>query len=281
MDYKLNYYKDPEDLRDYRYTINFRSVADIISAAPKSVDHTDKMTIVKDQGRLGSCVAFAVASAKEWIEGREVEKLISEGGKVRTIQKYSRWTNVSESWIYWQSKKIDSWPNEEGTSIRFALKVLKTLGVPWESMAPYDDDPYPEKIHHLAYKKAKFGKIGSYWRISTLDELKAAVVNQPIPIGIPVFNEFFSPKDGIISYPKDPNNIYGGHAICIVGYNDDKGLVKFKNSWGENWGSKGYACLPYEYIRDFLWDAWIFTDISMVEKSLKVIEKVMTKVENQ
>jgi len=51
--------KDPDDSRDFIYnTIEEESIQ-------SAVDHTDLMSPVKDQGRLGSCVAFAMCALKE------------------------------------------------------------------------------------------------------------------------------------------------------------------------------------------------------------------------
>lgn len=274
MDYKLTCLKDPEDLRDYRFTTNFRSVSDLLKASPENIDYTNEMSPIKDQGRLGSCVSFATAAAKEWSEFKELQKRISEGAKRWEINRRTRWTDVSESWIYWNCKKIDPWPNEEGTSIRYAMKILKDLGVPPERLMKYNDDQTPDEPSIIASKRAFLGKIDSYWRVSNLLELKAALATQPLPIGVPVFEEFFTPKDGVISYPANPDNIYGGHAICVVGYDDKTELVKFKNSWGISWGQSGYGYLTYQYIQDFLWDAWTFTDLLV---STKREEKEMKK----
>jgi hypothetical protein len=52
-----------------------------------------------------------------------------EGSKYK--RKQSEY-DLSESWIYWNCKKIDQWPDSEGTSIRAAMKVLNKLGVPSE-----------------------------------------------------------------------------------------------------------------------------------------------------
>jgi hypothetical protein len=38
---------------------------------------------------------------------------------------------------------------------------------------------------------------------------------------------------------------YGGHAVTIVGY-DEHGFI-IKNSWGPEWGDKGYARVSYDY----------------------------------
>lgn len=39
----------------------------------------------------------------------------------------------------------------------------------------------------------------------------------------------------------------GGHALCIVGYDDNKygGSFKFLNSWGAKYGDNGYVWMPY------------------------------------
>jgi C1A family cysteine protease len=63
--------------------------------------------------------------------------------------------------------------------------------------------------------------------------------------------------------------LYGGHAICFVGYDSKKKLIKFKNSWGTNWGDNGYGYLPYNYINDFCWDAWAVKDINVTKEMLK------------
>ena len=55
----------------------------------------------------------------------------------------------------------------------------------------------------------------------------------------------------------------GGHAIVIVGYDEEKRLFTFRNSWGEDWGDKGYGYLPYDYVcdKDLASDFWVITKI--------------------
>ena len=47
----------------------------------------------------------------------------------------------------------------------------------------------------------------------------------------------------------------GGHAYCLVGYNETGFLVQ--NSWGTEWGKGGFATLPYEDWLDSAYDAWV------------------------
>ena len=46
----------------------------------------------------------------------------------------------------------------------------------------------------------------------------------------------------------------GGHAVAIVGY-DDNGFI-FKNSWGTGWGDKGYGWVSFDYHRLFCAEAF-------------------------
>jgi hypothetical protein len=44
-----------------------------------------------------------------------------------------------------------------------------------------------------------------------------------------------------------------GHAVTIVGYDDNGFLIK--NSWGEQWGEKGYGWVSFDYHRMFCREA--------------------------
>lgn len=264
--FPVNYRKDPRDQRDYVFTSSVSKMLTEIDSVPKSVDHSNLMSPIKDQGQLGSCVGFAVTAMKEWQEQKEHLDEVAAGKRdTRKNKAY----DLSESWVYWKAKEIDAWPGEEGTSIRYAMKVLKNVGVPTEKAWPYDDIDYG-KPKSWAKLIAKWSIIDSYWSVSNLDDLKIALLDGPVPIGVPVFYEFFFPGyDGIIDLPYDPDAMYGGHAICAVGFNDKTKLVKFKNSWGTGWGQKGYGYLTYEYVRRYLWDAWACKDVSVTREMLK------------
>lgn len=267
----LNYQKDPEDKRDFSFKASVGPEEDFMKAvytAPGVVDHTKAMTPVKNQGSLGSCVGFSVTAMKEWQETREHLSEVSMGKKDHRKGKVY---DLSEAWLYWNCKKIDGIPNVEGTYIRSAMRVLQKIGVPCESAWPYNDKIKGEP-EHWGKLVAIWALIDSYWRVSTVEEMKVALINGPVVLGIPCFDTiFYADETGLIAYPRDPNKIYGGHALCAVGYNNSLygGSIKVKNSWGKYWGKGGYGFIPYAYIRDFLWDAWASKDLSVTNEMLK------------
>ena len=50
--------------------------------------------------------------------------------------------------------------------------------------------------------------------------------------------------------PKPKEKQLGGHAILAVGYDDRQRRFTIRNSWGSNWGLKGYFTIPYDYVID-------------------------------
>ena len=266
--WRLTLKKDTKDERDFNFlsNSNYEPTGKPLQLSKNYIDLSKYMSPVKNQGRLGSCVGFAVAAMKEFQEYTEHMSEVKAGKKYKREQDQY---DLSEAWIYWNSKKIDPWPDSEGTSIRCAMRVLHKIGVPCEAGWKYDDR-FKGKPESWANLVAKWGLIDSYWRISSVDELRLSLQTQAVVIGIGCFSEIFRTNEtGVGSYPANPNDLKGGHAICAVGYSDNMQLIKFKNSWSNGWGKKGYGFLSYKYINDFMWDAWVAKDLSVTRQILK------------
>jgi hypothetical protein len=239
--YGLGCLKDPVDRRD----MPIRAVLPRI-AAPARVDYSDLMSPVRDQGAEGTCVAFAAAvGLKEYQERVEHRKLIG----------------LSPRDLYFQCKKVDGIPNEEGTYIRVAMKVLSRRGVCLEECWPYrpyqTDSPCPE-----ADRQARPFRIKTYGRLTGIEEMEESLsFNGPFLAGVEVFEEWFEARGGKIPLPRPGFSSLGGHAVCVVGYDHGDHCFKFKNSWSASWGDGGYGYLPFEYMERYCLDAWSATDL--------------------
>lgn len=233
--------KDKFDDRDYL----MRAYLPVIKL-PKRIDYTQKMSPVRDQGDEGVCVGFAVAAGmKEYQERLD----------------YKKFVELSPRFVYSESKKIDGMPKGEGTTIRAAMKVLKGSGVCQERFWPYSAHQ-TDKPKKGVNPDAKRFRVLTYARILHLDELRMSLATKgPCVIGVEVFNGMMKTKTGVVPMPKKDEKTLGGHAICCVGYEDGKRVVKFKNSWSAQWGAKGFGYLPYAYIERYMMDAWSSVDI--------------------
>lgn len=239
--FKLGCLKDKVDNRDHLMRAYLP-----IKIIPKKLDLTNKMSPVRDQGNEGTCVGFAsTVGMKEYQELADYEKLIS----------------LSPRFLYSECKKIDGMPEAEGTTIRAAMKALKNIGVCRESFWPYIPNQ-SDKPQKGSISDAKKFRVLRYARIIDLNELRITLATKgACVIGVQVFEAMMKTKTGIIPMPKRNETSIGGHAICPVGYDDNKKLIKFKNSWSNTWGNKGYGYLPYKYIETYMMDAWSSVDI--------------------
>lgn len=63
----------------------------------------------------------------------------------------------------------------------------------------------------------------------------------------------------------------GGHAVLCVGYDDSKSHWIMRNSWGAEWGDKGYFYLPYPYLlnQDLTSDLWNITKVKPSKLGVK------------
>ena len=78
-------------------------------------------------------------------------------------------------------------------------------------------------------------------------------MNGPCVGGLPVFN---SKSDEF--WIKNPyTDFEGGHAISIVGYNDDGFIIR--NSWGKSYGENGYYVINMSDFKYFT-EIWTIFD---------------------
>ena len=81
----------------------------------------------------------------------------------------------------------------------------------------------------------------------------------PFVFGMSVYESFESAavaRTGVVPMPKKGERMVGGHAVMAVGYDQPKKRLLVRNSWGTDWGQKGYFVLPFAYLDDRADDFW-------------------------
>lgn len=202
---------------------------------------------VMNQGQMGSCTGNALAGLFNFM------KL-----KVGLIFAASR------LFIYYNERlKENSVLEDAGaTTMRDGLVSLYAWGVCPEKSWPYTlDDLFP-KPGPTIYHEAEGYKIKSFKKLQTMvDRQHCLASGKPFVFGIPVYSSFESnstAQSGLIPMPGWLDSLLGGHALLCVGYDDEKKLYMFMNSWGDTWGDEGFGYLPYQYMEKMASDCWTF-----------------------
>jgi C1A family cysteine protease len=235
---------DVPDQRDYL----LKAVLKVPAKLPVSVDLRKTCSKVEDQGELGSCTANSLAGALEFLERKD---------KVKPFVDFSR------LFIYYNERVIEhTVRSDSGAMLRDGIKTLAKQGACSEVSWPYDIVRFAKKPTAACYKEALNHVITSYHRIITVDEMRTCLAEGfPFVFGFSVYESFETQtvaKTGTVVMPKSKEKCLGGHAVMAVGYDDAKKRFLVRNSWGTDWGQKGYFTMPYDYLksRDLSDDFW-------------------------
>ena len=230
--------EDKPDERDYVASATAEEIPEAFTLrtyAPK----------VKSQGQAGSCTAHAAVTAYE-IEAKVLGK---------------RWfIEGSEQYNYYHSRVLGSlFPEDKGAYLRDACKVMAQRGNCPEMLSPYNAFDINREQGAFTDSFARFFKAQLYTRIIDIDTMKANIANgHPIMIGIPIYASFRMWGDPAVPMPAPGEKKLGRHAVVLLGYSDAQQSFQLFNSWDSNWGSRGYAWIPYAYLEQYGYDAWAF-----------------------
>lgn len=236
--------RDLPDARDHIYAIGPGTL-------PAQVDLRSYASSIENQGPLGSCTGNAIAGAIELLD-RKLSR---------------RNLDVSRLFIYYQERVLENdVMYDNGAYIRDGIKACYTWGAPLESLWPYDLSKWATRPSPAAYADAARRKVSRYQRCTSFQAVRSALASgYPVIVGFDVYQSFESiGRNGIMTYPNvNVEQYLGGHAVCLVGYNDTTQRFIARNSWGTSWGDNGYFYMPYRVIQDTTMssDFWAITDI--------------------
>jgi len=141
-----------------------------------------------------------------------------------------------------------------------ACKALRRGGV-----AAWGRWPYPERRWNdpvtvgTPYRIIGYRCLSPWGHAFDLQAIKRELaLGRALVLGMHVGSTWQRYSGGIIEREESPT---GGHAMAIIGYNDDQRCLTFQNSWGKNWGEDGFARVSYECVKREQLGAWaIVTD---------------------
>ena len=210
---------------------------------------------VGDQGHQGSCVAWSSAYG-----ARTIEEAARTGADPNSLK-------FSPSFLYNQIGV----QNCDGSYIEHAMEFMTKSGsVPYDQF-PYDDHDCSKQPDQQLLEEAQQYKMRGFNRLTPGDrnnsiDLHAIKENiaqgAPVVIGMQVGGSYMQPMMGKDLWtPTDDDRAmigFGGHAQCVVGYDDRKygGAFLIMNSWGSQWGTNGFAWVRYPDFKFFVREAY-------------------------
>lgn len=213
---------------------------------PEKYSLQDKCPFIYNQGAIGSCTANAICMAILMLE------------QDKTFL-------PSRRYLYYKERLSEITPGEQisdsGADAADGLNILVKNGICPESVCPYDEskcNEAPPEVCDQEAAKHKIHQIGTIADNAQGKALTDAIANTiyqgiPVLIGIQVYSSFESEavaKTGKVPMPKWYERYIGGHEVLIVGYDDVAQEVTCVNSWGSDWGNKGFFTLPYSFVQD-------------------------------
>lgn len=232
---------DQPDHRDYKFIPRFKgAVIQSVDLRIAGVKGSNGVPPIVDQGQLGSCTGNAIAGAVGY----------------DLMQKSpASFFQPSRLFIYYNERVIEGSVNEDaGAEIRDGIKTVVDKGVCHETLWPYDISKFTNKPSSKSYTDAKKYKALSYQRIDNTSKgamVGALLGGQPFVFGFSVYESFESDKvarTGVVPMPGKSESLLGGHAVYCVGYIKSSDRFIVANSWGVDWGNKGFFTIPAKYL---------------------------------
>lgn len=136
--------------------------------------------------------------------------------------------------------------------VKGMAEILKEYGTTSWNQTPFVNSNNCFVTSAAQVSQATKNKIDDYYRLDKSEFLNTEELKSWLYAGFPLWfavkvDEGFQDLTTNI-WNKASGKDEGGHAMVIVGYDDAKKAFKIANSWGEDWGDKGYGWVDYNYL---------------------------------
>jgi hypothetical protein len=201
-----------------------------------AVDLRKYATPVSDQKQTSRCAAFA------WTHANEMAHNIINGEAPRlsnnyTMLQFQQMQGDAKSFRYAYQGGDGTVPGPEPG------QVLAQEGTCRQMLWP-DDSPQPlVDEQQMAADADRHRLPAKPWPIHLDDAKKVLTAGCPIQLSMSTGPRFSQVgRDGLVDVAEDPSGTHGRHAMLLCGYTGNFYIVK--NSWGSQWGDKGYCYIP-------------------------------------
>lgn len=235
--------------------------------------------IPMNQGRMASCVGWATSYAgvtiARAIQDNETNTdLITENAK-------------SALYVFNQVKINDC---DDGANIDKALDLIKTKGTCYmKDFNPSSCSEIPPDMEDFTVNNTKISSWQKLFEKSASPSIKINAIinvlqtNKPVIIGMNITPSFENVGNDGYWQPDINEKISGGHAMCIIGFNKMEKTFEIMNSWGIEWGNKGFFKISFDDFAKYCKYAYRFSllDQNQNQKNFEFktsfeIEKLMT-----
>lgn len=224
---------------------------------------SDIQTPVKNQKKRDTCAYFAVSALVE----SQMKKLTGED------------YDISEEFEVFRHKVANAWRPEVEfgntydilQSIKSDMFVYEEAQLPYQAESPDFTKPFSAEqtafydlrkqkvpsvqIRSLGMKQLTQMFVRRSWSEHVINEIKQdRPVVVTLNVAIPHINDekgTFTMTPEIAAQCDSKAIPCGGHAILLMGYDDERQVFMFKNSWGPTWGNSGYGYVTFDHVNNY------------------------------
>ncbi|MEO6254345.1 MAG: C1 family peptidase [Ferruginibacter sp.] len=207
----------------------------------------------QNQGQQGSCVAWSSTYAARTIV--EAASTNQSGNS----------TAYSPAFVYNQIGLEGC----QGAYIQNAMELMTQKGVVSYNDFPYTDQDCSRQPNSVLESKASQNRMHGFTRLTDGESTEGINVravkehlakDAPVVIGMMVGGSFMQGMMGKEMWaPTNEDRSqagFGGHAMCVIGYDDRKQAFQIMNSWGPQWGVNGIGWVRYADFKEFVREAY-------------------------
>ena len=213
---------------------------------PASVDLSARFPPAGEQGDQGSCVGWAVGYA-----ARSYYNSPPGGGARLTAHDVP-----SPAYIY-NAILSPGAPCDDGSRIFDALNLLKKGALTYAEF-PYDENRCPHPSASMTARATKF-RIADWQVVDTdrLDQVKGELAGgHPVVIAMRPNRDFHRLRGRTVWHAGPPEEDDEYHAITVVGYSERGQYFTIINSWGRDWGERGFGRISYDAFRERVYQGY-------------------------